>query len=281
MSKLFIHFIKFTQKISKKIKEDHVTAFSAQAAFFTVLSFFPFLLFFLTLARYLPFTKEDILSWLLQIIPSETHTTITVLVQDMYVKSSKTVLSASILLALWSASKGVLSVTQGLNQVYEINETRNYIILRLIACIYTVIFSFSLLLSSILIVFGKGIYKNVVKAAPFLANIGDLIIDIRMVLTVLILTLFFLVLYTVVPNRKTTFSAELPGAFISGLGWTFCSYILSIFIEKFTNFSYTYGSLSGIMVALLWLYFCMNILFWGAEINYNIANYKKHMHFSR
>ena len=91
MSKLFIHFIKFTQKISKKIKEDHVTAFSAQAAFFTVLSFFPFLLFFLTLARYLPFTKEDILSWLLQIIPSETHTTITVLVQDMYVKSSKTV----------------------------------------------------------------------------------------------------------------------------------------------------------------------------------------------
>ena len=71
----------------------------------------------------------------------------------------------------------------------------------------------------------------------------------------------------VLPNRKSHIFRELPGAIITAGGWLLFSYLFSYYIDNMGNYSYTYGSLAALAICMLWLYFCMYILFIGAEIN--------------
>ena len=87
-----------------------------------------------------------------------------------------------------------------------------------------------------------------------------------------------MIVYRFVPNRKTvSFFRQLPGALIAAIGWIVVSAGCSFYIGNFNNFSYIYGSLSGMMILLLWLHFCMSMVFYGAEVNYFLEN-KKNYH---
>lgn len=257
-----------------KIKEDHVTAFGSQATFFIILSFFPFVMFLLTLTRFLPISQSSITSLLTSIVPSELNSFVVTIVDDLYSKATGTVISLSVITAIWSASRGILAITYGLNKVYGIHESRNYFVLRFISAIYTLLFATILIVSLIILVFGKSIYKTAVNNNSFLYNVFDLIIDVRVVIGLLLFFLFFLAIYAIVPNRRTKLRSEAVGALFASLGWIAASYVFSIYIDKFGNFSYMYGSLAGIIIAMLWLYVCMNIVFIGAEINYFLAKIK-------
>ena len=70
----------------------------------------------------------------------------------------------------------------------------------------------------------------------------------------------------------SSFRKQFPGALIATLGWVAVSVGCSIYMDNFTNFSYIYGSMAGIMILLLWLYFCMSMGFYGAEVNYFLEN---------
>ena len=75
------------------------------------------------------------------------------------------------------------------------------------------------------------------------------------------------------PNRKSNIFYEFPGALLASVGWIVFSYGFSFYIDHMANFSVMYGSLTAIVLLLLWVYFCMYILFIAAELNYKIRNY--------
>lgn len=81
-----------------------------------------------------------------------------------------------------------------------------------------------------------------------------------------------MIIYKWIPNRTSSFRGQFPGALIATLGWVAVSVGCSIYMDNFTNFSYIYGSMAGIMILLLWLYFCMSMVFYGAEVNYFLEN---------
>ena len=105
-----------------KYKEDHVSAFASQAAFFTILSFVPFILFLFTIIQYLPISKEVVTDIILSMVPKETDILVQSLITSLYSKINGTLLSVSIITALWSASRIILSITRGLNAIFEIKE---------------------------------------------------------------------------------------------------------------------------------------------------------------
>ena len=74
-------------------------------------------------------------------------------------------------------------------------------------------------------------------------------------------------LYTWLPYERQDIRLQLPGALISTVGWIGCSYGFSIYFNYFGNYSYMYGSLTAVVILMLWLYACICILFFGAEIN--------------
>ena len=70
---------------------------------------------------------------------------------------------------------------------------------------------------------------------------------------------------------------QLPGAVCATAGWMGFSLAFSLYFSRIVgkNYSYMYGSLAAIVLLLLWLYACMCILFFGAEINYIWNEYRR------
>lgn len=257
---------------SKKINEDSIAAYSAQAAFFIILSFFPFVMFLLTLLQYLPFSKDELFNTLSGFAPAQIAELIKGFVNEIYNSSSGTLLSVTVIVALWTASKGSLALQRGLNSVYGIRETRNYFLLRLRATIYTLIFSVLLICLLALFVFGNQISLLLSTHFPIINEFALLIISVRTLVGLCVLIIFFVIIYKFIPNRKSGIFRELPGAVTAAVGWLGFSYLYSFYIDNMSNMAATYGSLTAIVLCMLWLYFCMSILLFGAEINSVLAN---------
>lgn len=254
--------------ISRKIRDDHVSAFSAQAAFFIIISFFPFIMFLLSIVPYFSLEESTILRLVTQIFPNAFNSLIVLVVTEVYQKANTgTLISLSAITALWSAGKGFLAIMKGLNSVYEIKETRKAILLRIASTIYTLIFALMIIITIILFVFGNKLYLWIVMRFPVLQDLALLIISLRTIVGLIILLIFFLIIYIAIPNRRTRISREFPGALVCAAGWMGFSYAFSYYIDHSTNYASMYGSLTTIVLFMLWMYFCMYILFIGAEIN--------------
>lgn len=264
-------FINITRKFLKRLKQDAVSAYAAQASFFTILSTFPFCMFLLTLIQYLPFTEQDLLSATGTIFPSGISPYITNIITEIYHSSAATIISVTAITTLWSASKAFFSLISGLNAVNRIKENRNYIALRVVASLYTLVFTLLLIVCLALFVFGNTLVSTLTHMFPVLQDLLLLIISLRTIVFLLILIIFFLLLYLVIPNRKSNLKTEFPGAFITSVGWLSFSYLYSFYIDNIASFSNTYGSLTAIVLFMLWLYICMYMLFIGAELNILLA----------
>ena len=256
----------------KKCNDDHVPAFGAMSAFFMILSTFPFMIFFLTLTRFAPFTKDDVIYLLVNTLSFERESLIVSIVNEVYAKTGTSVFTLSILAALWSSSKGVYSIIKGLDSVYDLEDNRNYILLRILSTFYTIIFAFMILAVLILWVFGNVLYKYIQVRLPVLASVASYFIHERILMTILVLTVGFMIIYTFIPDRKSRFLKQWPGALVAAVGWIVISFGCSLLMEGFSSFSYVYGSMAGIMILLLWLYYCMSMIFYGAEFNYFLEN---------
>ncbi len=259
--------------LSRKITGDHVDAFSAQAAFFIIISFFPFIMLLLSLVHLFPLEQSNVLRFVTEVFPTTVSSMLFSVITELYGNvASSTLISITAITALWSAAKGFLAIMKGLNAVYEINETRNYFFLRAIAAFYTLIFAIMLLATMVLFVFGNRLYYWIEHKIPLLMDTALVIISLRTILGLIILIAFFLVIYTVIPNRKTRVINELPGAMLCAAGWMGFSYAFSYYIDNFSNYSSMYGSLTAIVLFMLWMYFCMYLLFLGAEFNLLFSN---------
>ncbi|RHR27081.1 YihY/virulence factor BrkB family protein [Clostridium sp. AF19-22AC] len=262
--------------LARIVGSHHTGAYAAQAAYFFVLSLIPTILLLLTLVQFTPVTRPDVMEAVTQVFPSSVEGLIVSIVDQVYAQSGS-VIPITIIVALWSAGKGVLSMTSGLNLIYENTETRNYIYLRFRASFYTVIFILAIVLSLTLSVFGNSISLFVYKHAPVLTKIMDLIIRIRTLLTLVVLTLFWDLVYKFLPNRtnlsKTTMKQQLPGAVFTSCGWLLISFVFSVYLDIFTGFSSMYGSLTTIILIMLWLYFCMYVILLGGELNALLEGY--------
>ncbi len=257
-------------RIILMINSHHTGAYAAQAAYFFVLSLIPIFLLLLTMVQFTPVTMDDVLKAVLQVFPDTVQPLMRSIVIQVYTQSSGFI-PVTVLVALWSAGRGVLSVTSGLNCIYSNIETRNYIYLRVRASFYTVIFLLAIMLSLVLSVFGNSISVVLYEHVPFLSRVVDFIIRIRTLVTLIVLTVFWDLVYKFLPNRKnrakTTLRKQLPGAVFTACGWLLISFIFSIYLDIFTGFSSMYGSLTTIILIMLWLYGCMYIILLGGELN--------------
>ena len=81
-------------------------------------------------------------------------------------------------------------------------------------------------------------------------------------------TVMFTVMYMVLPNQKNRFWDALPGALLASSGWLVFSDLYSIYVVHFAHLSNVYGSVYAVALSMLWLYFCMAIVFYGGALNH-------------
>lgn len=264
MSCLFLFFIRLCQKYSR----DEMSVYAAQASFFTILAAFPFFMLLLSLIDLIPIVNEsDLLSVLVDAMPDNLDALVITVIANVRSGASTALLSASAIAAVWSASRGMLSIERGLNRAFHIEVQRNYFIRRIICSGYTLLFTFMCALSLVLLVFGSFLENQVFFAYPEFAYLRFILAPARNLAAIFLLFLFFLAFYVVLPHRKQKIRSQIPGALFSAIGWASFSFAYAFYFRHMGNFTPIYGSLTTVILMLLWLYFCICILFLGAELN--------------
>lgn len=244
-----------------------VPVYAANAAYFIILAAFPTVILLLNLLSYTSLGGGALLEILEKVIPAALMPSVTRLLTGMFASSSKTLVSVSALAALWAASRGIFGMLTGLNRIYGAQEDRGYVFTRLLSLVYTFLFLLVLLLTLAIHVFGQTILAQLPQsdnpAILFLLKI----ISSRFLVLLVMQTALFAAMFMFLPNRRNKFLPSLPGALLASLGWQLFSGFFSLYVEHFSNFSTIYGSLSAVAIAMLWLYTCMAIVFYGGALN--------------
>ena len=119
----------------------------------------------------------------------------------------------------------------------------------------------------VLSVFGNTLNILIAEHVSILSRLADWLIRMRVYITPVVLMVFSLLIYKFLPNRKDSLKKQIPGAIFAAIGWMIVSWIFSVYVDLFKGFSDMYGSLTTIVLIMLWMYFCMYSILLGGEIN--------------
>lgn len=267
---------KMVQKIFENMREDHVSEFSAQCSYYTILSFIPFVILLITLIQYTNIDQQTLFDVIAKIVPSSMNEFVLGIVREVYSKSIGTI-SISIIFTLWSAGKGLFALMKGLRSVYNINgeKEKSVIYLRLMSIIETVIFIVLIMLGLVLLVFGNSLKSIIQNHFGILENFNTFLQILTELGFIFATFIVFLLLYKFMPKHKVTFKSQLPGAIFGAIALNVISFVFSKYLYIFKGFSITYGSLTTLMLIMMWTYSCFYTLFLGAELNKVIKNKKE------
>lgn len=251
----------------RKVKFDHVSSFAGHAALFLLMSIFPMAMFCISVFSHLPIDMGRLTQYLLTVIPEGSLPLVNQILAEAYAESTTMMTSFTMIVMLFCASKGVYAVIIGMNAVYGIRETRGTMLLYALAAAYVVIFFAAIGLMMVLIVLGNNIFNWLLQFVPGMIVFDRLFRYGKYLCMLVFLLVFFLLVYTNVPDRRSKIRYEFFGALFSTVAWLAYSWAFSFYISNYANYSVTYGSLATVVIFILWLYGTMNIVFVGAEIN--------------
>lgn len=250
---------------SARMKKQNISAYAASIAFFFFLSIVPMLIVICTIIPYTPLTERNLVEALTDLVPDMAAPLVVSLISDVYEKSAG-ILSVAVIATLWSASKGVTALMRGLNAVNGVEEKRNYFVVRGVASLYTLVMLVVLILSLFLNVFGNQLVKLILYRVPVLRELVFFLLHFRFLLVWVVLTVLFSAIYAYVPDEKLKFTEQVPGAMFTAVVWNVFSWGFSLYVNHSNSYG-IYGSLSIIVIVLIWMYFCMYIMMIGAHLN--------------
>ena len=234
-----------------------IPVYAAHAGYFVILASFPMLVLLLGLLRYTGLQVQTLTAFLEGFLPQALMPAARKLIRSTYENTSGAVLSLSAVTALWSAGRGIQGLLTGLNGVYGVTENRGWLRTRLLCGLYALGFLLVLVATLVLHVFGTELFRS---------QSGNLL-QLRFFLLLGLQTALFAGIFTVLPNRKNRFRESLPGAFLASAGWLIFSDLYSFYVEHFAGYTNLFGSVYGVALSMLWLYFCICILFYGGALN--------------
>lgn len=250
--------------------EDEVGIHAAHASFFMMISAIPCIMIILSIARnFVSIDSASAIGIAEQFIPEGGMSFVAQIIHELFDTSqSISLISITAVTALWSGSRGFMALEQGLSKIITGSKDRGYIKSRLLAYFYTLIFIILVNASLGFLVFGNRLEKFLVGRFSVMSGIFESLVSIRYIILPAVLTLYFAFMYKILPGlpirRKRTI---FPGAAGAAVGWMLFSRLYAFYIDNFAHYSYVYGSVAAIVLLMLWLYFCMNILLMGAELN--------------
>lgn len=255
------------QSIIRRFSFHDISVYAGNAAFFLLLSVLPLFALILGLLPYLPVSQQDLIGMFSRILPDAI---LPLLYYLLSVEHPATVISVSAVTAIWSASRGTLGILRGLYRACDIKPPRGFLRIRLYSIMDTLVLMIAILASLILYVYGRSLLDLLLSLSIFPMIFTAFSPVVRFLLTTALLILLFSALYHWLPNQTQPWLRVLPGAIFSGAGWMLFSFFYSIFVTHFSNTKEIYGSLSTLAITMLWLYFCMEILFLGGVVNHSL-----------
>lgn len=267
----------FAAAVARDSAQDRVNGLAAEVAFFAVLSAFPAMLVLadalgsleaFTGATFARDVEQTILNFLGEILTRRGRATIDA-VEQLFARDSGSVATVATLLALISLSRAFAAVIRALDLAYDVEERRSWVRLRLLAlaaAVVTVVLS-ALMLAAFVVgpLFGSG--ERLADRIGLGGVIGYLWAWVRWPVSFALLVSWATTLYNLIPDKRTPWKDDLPGAALASIGWLAASLGLSAYIRLAGSANLVFGVLGGGLILLVWLYLLALALLIGAEVN--------------
>jgi len=246
----------------------------AELAYYFLFSVFPLLLFLTTLIGYLagPESKLRILlfRYLDRFSPSAEITELLRATLDQVIAGRGGArLSLSLLAALWVASTGMLAVSRTLNQAYEVEETRPWWQRRLEAVALTAGFAVLIVGALTVILYGHHIGEAIANSLGARSAFVEVWHVALWPLVLAFVALSFDSIYNFAPDVGPALrrSWATPGAAV-GMGlWLAVTFGFRLYLYEVRGYATTYGSLTAVIVLLLWFYLTALAIMVGGTVN--------------
>ena len=225
----------------KGASDKRISVYAAGSAFFVMLSVVPIIIVVSCILPFIGLTEDVLYEFVTKSLPDATKELMFSIIRYVF-SNSIDMLPMAVILAIWSAGRGMMFLIHGLNEVYDITEQRGYFKLRMVSSFYMVLLLIGLVFTLLVSVLGQ-----------------------RFLLTILVLSMIFTLLYTYAPDFKTSFRERCYGGSMAAIGCTVFSYGFSIYVDHYNDFS-GYGSINTIIILMLWFYFTMYILLYCAYV---------------
>lgn len=259
----------FIKQVNYRYKKHNLTAFAGQMAYFFVLSFFPLLIFLISIVSKLKINYDYAMEIFKRFIPENISLMIADFIGQTITTDGVAVVSISGILMLYSASRAVNALQRSINMSYDVTETRNFFMVKLMGMFYTLMFTLIIVLSLMVPTVFQAIFNFLNTIIN--VNIDEYWLDLAHFLrNILLLSSFVVVIlsiYAFLPNKKMHLADILPGALFAIVGSVSTNFIFSKIVGKLTDYSILYGSLSAVIAFMVWVYFLALIIILGAEIN--------------
>jgi len=255
----------YAVKVKKLYDDNHIAAYSAQAAFFVLLSAVPLIMMAVMLLGVFFAQGSTITAasdYFSQQLPTAAQ-----LLEEIEKLPSVPLVSVTTVFLVWAATNGIRSIARGLGNIFGGEERYNIIQLALRSVGYAFVMFVTGIATVAVLVFASPLEAAATAVLGRWAKVVLLVLNLRNVIFFAAFTLLFAIAYKGLAKSSLSFKQQLAGASVAALGWILYSSGFSVYIKYFSRYSILYGSFGAVMLFMLWLYMCMSILLCGALIN--------------
>ena len=265
---------KFAKEMFYRVMYDEISLLSANLSYYFILSLFPMLIVALALTPYFKIDQQFLLEKIQSYAPGDLGDYLFDMISEVLNNKNNTIITVGIVFTLWSASSGIYGIIIAFNNAFRVRDGRIWIVTKLISVILTALFLVGMFVALVLIVFGKQLTYILFHKFNLDEGYYNLWSVLNSSLPVLFIFLIFVFLYTMGPNLKLKAISIIPGAVFATISWIIVSKLFGYYIDHFSSYIKTYGTIGAFMAFVLWLYITGYILIIGAEINAIFHNYK-------
>jgi len=265
-----VDFVKLTYE---EMSEDHVMAFAGNLTYKALFAVFPFFTFLLSLLGL--FNATDLVNTMVDKLSGVAPQSATDFIEGQLLSITQSQAESaftfgaiiSILLALWGISGAFRSVMEAMNVMYEVEEDRPFWKVYGLSIFMSLAVAVLLLGALVLVVFGESIGVTVADLVGLGSVFATIWSIVQWPVVALVVLFAFALIYYFAPAAKQRFRWISPGSILAFVFWLIFSLLFSLYASMAGSYNETYGSLAGVIILMLYVYYSALIMLVGAEMN--------------
>ena len=265
---------KFVKEMYYRLMYDEISLLSANLSYYFILSLFPMLIVALALTPYFKIDQQFLLEKIQNFAPGDLGDYLFDMISEVLNNKNNTIITVGIVFTLWSASSGIYGIIIAFNNAFRVRDGRIWIVTKLISVVITALFLVGMFVVLALVVFGKQLTYLLFHKFNLDEGFYNLWSALNYSFPILFTFIVFVFLYIMGPNLKLKAISILPGSIFATVSWTLISRLFGYYIDHFSSYIKTYGTIGAFMAFIIWLYITGYILIIGAEINAIFHNYR-------
>lgn len=267
------HFLK---KVVDKLTDNDMSERAASVAYNLILAVFPTIIFLFTLIPYIPsINEQQIMDFFARVLPGGTFEAVGATIKDIISRPRGGVLSFGFLLALYSATSGMVALMNAFNSSHKTLEERGFLFKRGVAVGLTFALAVALFLAIIVLVVG-GVVIDYLAQYGFFANaVVYFVLKIaRYLLVFAVFVGVVSVIYRYGPDVNMKWAFVTPGSIIASILIVLTTLAFSYYVSNFGSYNKVYGSIGTLIALMIWTNLVSLIMVLGFEINVALYDLK-------